>query len=192
VPQLVKKYGSLLFLQQPDLVLIMSQINLGHAFLSYSFDNHLIKIFVPSVRRFSKLPLSLRFPHQTLHAPLVSAIRATCLACLILLDLITQIIFTSITNHEAVHYTVFSSLLLLPSARSQIHSAAPRFRTNSACVLSLLLEIIKTTGKSIVLYVLIFIFIGRKQQTKDSGWNGRRYFLIYYSPNLLMHVVLIC
>ena len=137
MPQLVKKYGSLLFSQQPDLVLIISQINLGHAFLSYSFNNHLI--FVPSVRRSSKLPLSLRFPHQTLHAPLVSPIRATCLACLILLDLITQIIFASITNHEAVHYTVFSSLLLLPSARSQIRSAAPRFRTHSACVLSLLL-----------------------------------------------------
>jgi len=50
-------------------------------------------VTLPSRRRFSKWPLSLRIPYDTLYAHLHSSIRATFHAHIILLVLITVIIF---------------------------------------------------------------------------------------------------
>jgi len=47
-----------------------------------------------SMLRSSKWPLSLQFPTKNLHAPLISLKHATCPTHLILLDFITQIIFS--------------------------------------------------------------------------------------------------
>ena len=53
-------------------------------------------------------PLGL--PINTLNAPFVSPIHATCPAHLIVLDLITHLV--SSTDHKAAHYVVFSTPLL--------------------------------------------------------------------------------
>jgi len=72
---------------------------------------------VPSTRGSPKWSLSLRFLHQTLYTPLLSPIRATCLAYLILLDLITgttldeQYRSLSFSLCSFLHFPVTSSLL---------------------------------------------------------------------------------
>ena len=53
-------------------------------------------IMLPSTLRYSKWSLSIRFPHQTLYAPLLSPIIATCSAHLILLDWSTRIMFVEV------------------------------------------------------------------------------------------------
>jgi hypothetical protein len=59
----------------------------------------------------SKYSLCFRFPHQYPYAPLLSSIRATFSAHLIL-DLITRIIFVVATGHKTPHYEVFNSPLV--------------------------------------------------------------------------------
>ena len=73
-------------------VTILSQINpvhsCSHYFLSICFN-----IIIPSTSRSSSCSISLRFPHQSLYANLISHIRVTCLAYLIILDLLTLTTF---------------------------------------------------------------------------------------------------
>jgi hypothetical protein len=73
---------------------MLSQINPVHTSPSYFLKIHFNIIFSFMLNS-SKWPRSLRFPHQSLYGPLLSPIRATCPAHLIILDLITRIIFSA-------------------------------------------------------------------------------------------------
>jgi hypothetical protein len=68
--------------------------------------------------------LSFRFPYKTLHVPLLSPVSATCLAYLILLDLITRIIlgekyrWWSSSLCSSLNFPITSSLLGQMSSRA--------------------------------------------------------------------------
>jgi hypothetical protein len=86
---------------------------------------------------------------KTVYVNHLSPLRATCPACL--LYLITRIILVRSKNTKAPRYVVFSNTLSLFSSRN---------------VRDQLLQSYKTTGKIIVLYILIFIFLDSKLEDK--------------------------
>jgi hypothetical protein len=49
-----------------------------------------------------------------LYVYLMSSMRPTCSALLIVLNFITRTIFREGTNYEVLHYAIFSIILLLP------------------------------------------------------------------------------
>ena len=97
----------------PPPVPILSQLNLVHTATSHFLKIHL-NIILPSVRESLQWSLSLRFPQQN---PLLSSIRATCPAHLILLDFITRTLlgeeYRSLSSSlcSFLHSPVTSSLL---------------------------------------------------------------------------------
>ena len=101
----------------PPVPIILSQINPVHA--PSQFLKSRLSIIFPSTPGCSEWSLSLRFPQQNTAytSPLLSHMRSTCLAHLILLDLITRIMFgeqrRSLISSLCtfLHYPVTSSLL---------------------------------------------------------------------------------
>jgi len=93
-----------------------SQLHLVHTPTSHFLKIHL-NIILPFTPGSSKWSLTPRFPHKTLHIPLLSPIRATRPAHLILLDFITRKIFSeqyrssSLPLCSFLHSPVTSSLL---------------------------------------------------------------------------------
>ena len=79
----------------PPLVPILSQLDPVHTPTFHFLKIHL-NIILTSTPGSPNRSLSLRFPHQTLHMPLLSLMRATCPAHLILLDFITREILVQI------------------------------------------------------------------------------------------------
>ena len=134
----------------PPPVPILSQLDLVHIPTSYFLKIHL-NIILPSAPGSPKWSLSIRFPHKTLYTPLVSSLRATCTAHLILIDLITRTILCEEYRPlcSFLHSPVTSSLLCLNILLSTIFSNTLSLRS-SLNVSDQVSHPYKTTGKIIV------------------------------------------
>ena len=120
-----------------------------------------ILIFHPSTPRSPQWSPSLRFPHQDPIHTLSSPIRATCPTHLILLDFITRTILdegyksfsSSLCNllHSPVTSSLLGSNILLNTMFSNSLSFLSSRNVNDQVS-----HAYKTTGKIIVLYILIF------------------------------------
>ena len=162
--------------KRPPPVSILGQLNPVHIPTSHLLEIH-PNIIHPSTPRSLQCSPSLRFPHQDPLTPLSSPIRATCPAHLILLDFITRTILgeqyksfssslcsllhspvtSSLIGPNILLNTLFSKNLSFPSSRNVNDQVSHPY---------------KTTGKIIVLNILIFKFL-------DSNQEDKRYYLLW-------------
>ena len=122
-------------------------------------------------------------PTKSLYAPLQFSLRATCPTYLFILDLITRIIFgeeyrsLSSSLCSFLHSPVTSSLLGPNVPLSTLFS-----NTLSLCsslnVSDQVSHPHKTTGKIIVLFILIFIFLDNKLEDIDFAPKDGKHSLI--------------
>ena len=161
---------------------ILSQLDPVHTPTSHFLKVHLNIIF-PSTLGSPKWSLSLRFPHQN---PLYSSPfphKRYMPRLLVLLDFITLIImdekYRSLSSslYRFLHSHVTSSLwgpnILFSTLFSNTFSLC--FSLNFSDHVS---HPYKTTGKIIVLYILIFTFLCSKLKTKYSAPNDSKHPLI--------------
>jgi len=139
---------------------VLGQLNPVHIPTPHLLEIH-PNIIHPSTPRSPQWSLSLRFPHQDPIHPLSSPIRATCSAHLILLDFITRTILGeeyksfSSSLYNLLHSPVTSSLLGPNILLNTLFSNTLSF-LSSRNVSDQVSHPYKTTGKIIVLYILIF------------------------------------
>ena len=137
--------------------------------------SHFLKIHLNIILSFTpgspKLSLSSGFPTKTLYTTLLSPIRATCAAHLIILDFITRTVLgeeyrslssslcsflhslltSSLLGPNILLNTLFSNTLSLRSSLSESDHVSQPY---------------KTTGKIIVLCILIFKYLDSKLEDK--------------------------
>jgi len=139
---------------------------------SYPPTSHFLKIHLNIILlSMPGLPNGLfpsGFPTKTLYTPHLSPKRATCLAHLILLDCITRTIlgeqYRSLRSSCSVPHSPVASFLLGPNV---LLSKNLNLRS-SLNVSDQVSHPYKTTGKIMVLYILIFKFLG-------SNLEGKRF-----------------
>ena len=105
--------GSLLQLQEPPTTCPSSQPHQSSPQFKIQCNITIIQCMTSSTKWF----LSFSSPHQTHYASPLLLKHATCPTHLLLLDLSPRKYLMISTNHEAPHYAIFSSLLLLPPLR---------------------------------------------------------------------------
>ena len=145
---------------------------------SNSMKIHL-HIILPSKRGSSKW-----FPHQNpvCTSPLLSPTRAIWPAYPIFLDLISLIIFgeqyrpLSSFLCRFLHSPITASLLD-PNFFSAPYSQKPLSLRSSLNVCTQVSHPYKTTGKIIILYIIMFKFFDSTWNTKDSALNDSKHFL---------------
>ena len=125
-------------------------------------------IILPSTPGSPKWSFSLRFPHQNPVYASANPIRATCPVHLIHFDLIARtVLYRSLSSslYSFLHSPVTSSLLgpniLLNTLFSKILSLR-----SSLTMSYQVSHPYKTSCKIVVLYILIFNFLGSKQEEK--------------------------
>ena len=156
--------------KRPPPVSILTQPYPIHIPASHLLEIH-PNIIHPSTPRSPQWSLSLRFPQQDPIHPLSSHIRATCPAHLILLDFITHTIlgeeYRSFSSSlwNLLHSPVTSSLLGPNILLNTMFSNTLSF-LSSRNVNDQVSHPYKTTGKIIVLDILIFKFLDSNLEEK--------------------------
>jgi len=122
----------------PPPVSILSQLDPVHALTSF-FLKILLNIIVPSTPGSPQWSLSLRFPTKALYTPFLSPVRPTCLAHLILLDIINRAIlgeqYRSSCNKYVCHDMTWHVTACF-RARRVLYSETVNFCGYSASVVS--------------------------------------------------------
>ena len=152
----------------PPTVPILSQLHPVPT-ATYNFLKFHLNIIFPSTSWSPQWPLSLRLPHQLyICTTIFSPIRATCPAYFIRLDFTTRTIvgkkYRSFSSSlcRFLHSPVTSSLL---GPNTLLNTLSLRSSLNVSDHVS---HPYKTTGKIIVLYILIFKFL-------DSNLEDKRF-----------------
>ena len=105
--------GSLPHHKHPSPVPILSQLDPVHTPTSHFLEIHL-NIVLPSTPGSPKWSPSSDFPTKTLYTPLLSPIRATYPACLILLDFVTRTIMGEYRSLSSSLCSFLHSLVTSP------------------------------------------------------------------------------
>ena len=157
--------------KRPPHISILGQPNQVHIPTSHLLEIH-PNIIHPSTPRSPQWSLSLRLPHQDPTHPLSSPIRATCPAYLIILDFITRTILgeeyksfsSSLCNllHSPINSSLLGPNILLNTVFSNTHNFIS-FRN----IKDQGSHTYKTTGKIVVLYILIFKFLDSNLEDKE-------------------------
>ena len=160
--------------KRPPPVSILGQPNPVHIPTSHLRQIH--PNIHPSTPRSPQWSPSLQFPHQDPIHPLSSPIRVTCPAHLILLDFITRTILGegcrsfSSSLCSLLHSPVTSSLLGPNILINTMFSYTLSF-LSSRNVNDQVSHPYKTTGKIIVLYILMFIFLDINLEDKRCRYR---------------------